>query len=192
MSKSAGRGAASWRVRTERLLAELPPADAEWYRRKFAAYQAAWARRGMLEIPDEVDPRLESTGAAPSWRLMAGCIERGDLLCAVLGADAAVGEQPPPGLTWRAYTEGLLVALPAVDAAWYRARFEKFTAWWAKHGVADIPDEADPHEERRGKAPSWRRLARAITSGDIMCTSLGLTDSPTQRERYRKAKEAAE
>ena len=183
----AGR---TWRQQTEDLLAGLPPADAEWYRRRYAAYQAARARRGLDEMPDEADPRLEAAGAAPSWRLMARCVLENDLLCSALGPDAAIGEQAPPGQTWRQYTEALLAALPSADAAWYRTKFDKFMAWWAKRGVAAIPDEADPHEERRGKAPSWRRLARAITTGDIMCTSLGFTDTPGQRERYRKLKEA--
>ena len=180
----------TWREYTETLLVGLPPADAEWYRRKFAAYQAAWAHRGLAEIPDEADPKLEAARAAPSWRLMARCLLENDLLCSALGPDAAIGEQAPPGQTWRQYTEGLLAAQPAVDAAWYRAKFDKFTAWWAKRGVTEIPDEAAPYEERRGRAPSWRRLARAITAGDIMCTSLGFTDSPGQREKYRKLKEA--
>ena len=72
----------SWKEFTEFLLATIPRYEAEWYRGKFRKFLDWWAVHGYPDgIPDEADPKLESSKKAPSWRRLAKCILKNDKLC---------------------------------------------------------------------------------------------------------------
>ena len=98
----------------------------------------------------------------------------------------------PPGHTWKSYTEFLLATLPKYESEWYLAKFSHFFSWFEKHeGIKreDVPDEADPKLEAGKKAPSWRRLARAILTNDKICKSLSFAQTKGQWSKYNKFKE---
>ncbi len=89
----------------------------------------------------------------------------------------------PKGHTWQSYSEFLLETMPAATAAHYRKKISVFVKWWEKHGVAPIPDEADPLLERTRKAPSWRRICRVLLKNDYWCRGLSFSQTKTQLER---------
>lgn len=100
--------------------------------------------------------------------------------------------QKPPGHTWKSYTEFLLNTLPKYEKEWYQAKFDHFFKWFEKHeGIKkeDVPDEADPKLEAGKKAPSWRRLARAIITNDKICKSLSFSQTKGQWDKYLYFKE---
>jgi predicted phosphoadenosine phosphosulfate sulfurtransferase len=93
----------------------------------------------------------------------------------------------PPGHTWESFVELLLSTMPHATAEHYRMKIGVFLRWWAKKGVAEIPDEADAKDEAGRKAPSWRRIAKAILRNDYWCKGLSFTQHESQSyERYRK------
>lgn len=97
----------------------------------------------------------------------------------------------PPGHTWKSYAQFLLSTLPRYEAEWYKKKFERFFWWWEHHygvKVGDVPDEADPKQEAARKAPSWRRIARAVITNDKLCRSLSFAQSPRQWEKYEEMK----
>lgn len=75
--------------------------------------------------------------------------------------------------------------MPPPTAAHYREKIGTFLKWWAKHGVEDIPQEADPKLEALRKAPSWRRICKVLLKNDYWCK--GLSFSQTKREMERIA-----
>jgi predicted phosphoadenosine phosphosulfate sulfurtransferase len=93
----------------------------------------------------------------------------------------------PPGHTWESFVELLLSTMPHATAEHYRMKIGVFLRWWGKKGVAEIPDEADAKDEAGRKAPSWRRIAKAILRNDYWCKGLSFTQHESQSyERYRK------
>ncbi len=91
----------------------------------------------------------------------------------------------PAGFTWQSYAVFLLDSMPPPTAAHYREKIGTFLKWWAKHGVEDIPQEADPKLEALRKAPSWRRICKVLLKNDYWCK--GLSFSQTKREMERIA-----
>jgi predicted phosphoadenosine phosphosulfate sulfurtransferase len=73
----------SWKGYVEFLLETLPRYVAEWYRGKFKTFFAWWEKHGvpLEEVPDEADPKLEAKKAVPSWRRVARCLLKNDLIC---------------------------------------------------------------------------------------------------------------
>ena len=54
-------------------------------------------------------------------------------------------------------------------------------------GGRQAADEADPEEEARRKAPSWRRICKVILKNDRMCRGLGFTQHKSSSyDNYRK------
>ena len=91
----------------------------------------------------------------------------------------------PEGHTWRSYTEFLLDTMPPPTAEHYREKINTFLKWWAKHGFEEIPQEADPKQESRRKAPSWRRICKTLLKNDYWCK--GLSFGQTKRDMERQA-----
>lgn len=91
----------------------------------------------------------------------------------------------PQGHTWQSYAEFLLETMPPPTAAHYRKKIRTFLRWWAKHGVEEIPQEADAKQEALRKAPSWRRICKTLLKNDYWCK--GLSFSQTKREMERQA-----
>lgn len=68
-------------------------------------------------------------------------------------------------------------------------RIRDFIAKWEAQGYADgLPDEAPSKLEANGKAPSYRRICKAILSNDLHCASLGY--SRPNSEAYGAIKRA--
>ena len=86
----------------------------------------------------------------------------------------------PEGHTYESYAKFLLQTMPPYLAEHYTAKIKKFLAWWEKEGVAIIPDAADPRDESRRKAPSWRRICKVLLKNDYWCK--GLSFAQTKRE----------
>lgn len=95
----------------------------------------------------------------------------------------------PKGHTYRSYTEFLLQTMPPYVAAHYQSKINTFLTWWAAHGWAEIPDEADLDLEAKRKVPSWRRICKVILKNDYWCK--GLSFSQTKREMERQLALAA-
>jgi predicted phosphoadenosine phosphosulfate sulfurtransferase len=114
----------------------------------------------------------------------------GALYCGVRGNILGNGEVTlPPGHTWESFTRFLLSTLPEDEAEHYRDKFAVFIHWWRTERGLEIVDEADKKIEAARKAPSWRRLAKAILRNDRMCKSLSFgqqVSRTTSWERYRK------
>lgn len=90
----------------------------------------------------------------------------------------------PDGHTYESYARFLLDTMPPYLAEHYRAKIDKFIAWWEKEGVAVIPDSADPKLEAARKVPSWRRVCKVLLKNDYWCK--GLSFSQTKREMEKQ------
>lgn len=100
--------------------------------------------------------------------------------------------QKPPGHSWKSYAEFLLSTLPRYEQEWFRRKFDHFFGWWLKHygiEIDQVPDEADPALEAAKKAPSWRRIARAILVNDKIGKSLSFSQTKRQWEKYQEFRE---
>lgn len=91
----------------------------------------------------------------------------------------------PDGHTWESFAKFILKTIPPHTANHYKNKLAKYIFWYSKRGYPDgIPDEADPVLEAKGKAPSWRRLCKALLRNDYWCRSIGF--SPTKSSAYQK------
>jgi len=89
----------------------------------------------------------------------------------------------PDGLTWEEFAHRLLESMPAATAEHYRNKIAVFLNWWMSRGFhRGIPDEADPEDEAARRAPSWRRVCKALLRNDYWCK--GLSFSQTKSEAY--------
>lgn len=97
----------------------------------------------------------------------------------------------PKGTNWRKYTEFLLDTIPRYVAEWFRGKIKTFIEWWMKHGypLGIIPDEADQKLEGRKEVPSWRRIAKAILKNDMICQSIGFSQTKGQYAKLQAMKE---
>lgn len=91
----------------------------------------------------------------------------------------------PSGHTWESFAKFILRTMPPHTSQHYKNKLAKYIFWYSKRGYPDgIPDEADPVLEAKGKAPSWRRLCKALLRNDYWCRSIGF--SPTKSSAYQK------
>lgn len=97
----------------------------------------------------------------------------------------------PEGHTWQSFTEFLLDTLPESEAENYRNKFAVFVSWWRTKGWPEIPDEADPKLEAAKKAPSWRRMARAVLRNDHACKSLSFAPQRATEQAYKRYRKLA-
>ncbi|AZF90319.1 MAG: co-activator of prophage gene expression [Phage 5P_3] len=82
----------------------------------------------------------------------------------------------PEGHTWESFAMLLLESLPPRTQEHFRNKIAVFLHWWASRGyMGGIPDEVDPKEEAEHKAPSWRRICKALLKNDYWCKSLSFS-----------------
>jgi predicted phosphoadenosine phosphosulfate sulfurtransferase len=82
----------------------------------------------------------------------------------------------PQGHTWESYAKLLLTSMPPKARERYETKIAVFLNWYSMRGYPDgIPDEADPKMEAGKKAPSWRRVCRAMLKNDYWCKSLSFS-----------------
>lgn len=82
----------------------------------------------------------------------------------------------PVGHTWKSFAELLIKSMPDVTQEHFENKIILFQQWWIKKGYPDgIPDEADYRLEAARKAPSWRRVCKALLRNDYWCKGLGFS-----------------
>lgn len=100
-----------------------------------------------------------------------------------------IKSEKPEGMNWQQYTIFLLESLglyaPELRDHYYR-KIKRFFYWWDhKYNVPieDVQDEAQSSIESKRKAPTWRRIARAIEKNDFWMTrlSFGQTKSDVKK-----------
>jgi predicted phosphoadenosine phosphosulfate sulfurtransferase len=97
----------------------------------------------------------------------------------------------PEGHTWRSFATLLLDTMPERTADHYREKISVFLRWWVSKGYPQIPDEAPHGEEAAKKAPSWRRICKALLRNDYWCKGLSFTQTKSPYyEKYRKQQRA--
>lgn len=104
----------------------------------------------------------------------------------------------PEGHTWESFATLLLDSMPKPTSEHYRNKIAVFLKWWQCRGFDQgIPDEADPKDEAARRAPSWRRICKALLRNDYWCKGLSFSQhkdssSYVRYARMMKAKRAAE
>jgi predicted phosphoadenosine phosphosulfate sulfurtransferase len=91
----------------------------------------------------------------------------------------------PEGHTWETFAKMLIDTMPPKTAEHYRNKVAVFLHWWAIRGYSNgIPDEANNRDEADRKAPSWRRICKALLRNDYWCK--GLSFGQHKSEAYTK------
>lgn len=107
----------------------------------------------------------------------------------------------PPGHTWKSFAQLIIDSMPKELADHYDDKIFQFISWWRSKGYfVDekgkqhfvgynnyIPDEVDSRLEAEKKAPSWRRICKALLRNDYWCK--GLSFSQTNSHSYQRYKE---
>lgn len=93
----------------------------------------------------------------------------------------------PDGHTWESFAHLLLNSLPDTVADHFKNKIATFINWYRDDGYPDgIPDENDPLLEASKKAPSWRRVCKALLRNDYWCKGLGFSQQTgTAHEQYK-------
>lgn len=94
----------------------------------------------------------------------------------------------PDGHTWESFSRLLLETMPPPSREHFENKIAQFIAWYSDRGFPDgIPDEAPPDDEAAKRAPSWRRIAKALLRNDYWCKGLSFTQTKSHAyERYKK------
>jgi predicted phosphoadenosine phosphosulfate sulfurtransferase len=93
----------------------------------------------------------------------------------------------PEGHTWESFSKMLLASMPPATKDHFENKIAVFLHWWEERGYPfGIPDEADIHDEAAKKAPSWKRICKALLRNDYWCKGLSFT--MTKSEAYEKYK----
>lgn len=108
----------------------------------------------------------------------------------------------PEGHTWQSFAKLLLQSMPKELADHYDDKICQFISWWHAKGSwydsdgnphfcggsygQTIPDEAPAELEAERKAPSWRRICKALLRNDYWCK--GLSFSQTDSASYQRYK----
>jgi len=72
----------TWKSFAQQLLGSMPPRMREHFENKIAIWLKWWAdHRGVTEIPDEADRKVEAAHAAPTWRRVCKMLLRNDYWC---------------------------------------------------------------------------------------------------------------
>lgn len=79
------------------------------------------------------------------------------------------------GHTWETFAHLLLDSMPHQVAEHYRNKVAIFIRWWLERGYLRIPDESSPQLEAQRKAPSWRRVCKALLRNDYWAKGLGFS-----------------
>lgn len=82
----------------------------------------------------------------------------------------------PEGLTWQGFAELLIQSMPPATKVHYENKMLLFQRWWMERGYPDgIPDEAPYDIEAARKAPSWRRICKALLRNDYWFKGMGFS-----------------
>ncbi len=93
--------------------------------------------------------------------------------------------QKPEGHTWESFAKLLLASMPEKTKVHFENKISVFLKWWQDRGYPNgIPDEVDVELEAHKKAPSWRRVCKALLRNDYWCKGLSFTQ--TKAEAYEK------
>lgn len=94
----------------------------------------------------------------------------------------------PPGHTWQSFAKMLLATMPDKSRGHYENKIAVFLKWYADRGFPNgIPDASDPKLEADKKAPSWRRVCKALLRNDYWFKGLSFTQQKTAAyEKYLK------
>lgn len=93
--------------------------------------------------------------------------------------------QKPNGHTWESFAKLLLSSMPEKTKVHFENKISVFLKWWQDRGYPNgIPDEVDVELEAHKKAPSWRRVCKALLRNDYWCKGLSFTQ--TKAEAYEK------
>ncbi len=94
----------------------------------------------------------------------------------------------PAGHTWESFARMLLASQPPQTREHFENKIAVFLHWWAVRGYPNgIPDEAAPEDEAAKRAPSWRRICKALLRNDYWCKGLSFTQQKSAAyESYRK------
>lgn len=91
----------------------------------------------------------------------------------------------PAGHTWESFAKSILETMPRNTGEHYKNKVAVYINWYMKRGYPEgIPDESDYRLEQIGKAPSWRKIVKALLRNDYWCKTLGF--SPTKTSAYSK------
>lgn len=94
----------------------------------------------------------------------------------------------PEGHTWESFARLLLSSMPPRTKEHYENKIAVFCRWWMTRGHPHgIPDESPSDAESEKKAPSWRRICKALLRNDYWCKGLSFTQTKSEAyERYMK------
>lgn len=94
----------------------------------------------------------------------------------------------PQGHTWQSFAMLLLESMPNKTREHYKNKIAVFLNWYGARGYLNgIPDEANVNDEAAKKAPSWRRICKALLRNDYWCKGLSFSQTKSQAfERYQK------
>lgn len=88
----------------------------------------------------------------------------------------------PQGYTWQGFAMMLLKSMPDQTRMHYENKIWVFLKWWMERGYpTGIPDEADPKEEAKREAPSWRRICKSLLRNDYWCKGLSFSQHTSHR-----------
>lgn len=94
----------------------------------------------------------------------------------------------PAHLTWEQFAHLLMDTMPQRTAEHYKDKIAVFIKWYEDRGYPDgIPDAADYDDERNKRAPSWRRVCKALLRNDYWCKGLGFSQQTGNgHQRYKQ------
>lgn len=92
----------------------------------------------------------------------------------------------PPQHTWQSFAQLLVNSMPPKTKEHYQNKILLHRRWWEERGYdGGMPDEASYEMEAARKAPSWRRIVKALLRNDYWCKGLGFTQhKSTAYEKY--------
>jgi predicted phosphoadenosine phosphosulfate sulfurtransferase len=109
-------------------------------------------------------------------------------------ASGTIRISKPDNHTWQSYSEVILNSMPKEMKEHYQAKIHTFLRWYEERGYRNgIPDAAEPKEEAKRTAPSWRRIAKMLLRNDYWAKGLSFSQTKHgyhyQRYLERKKKE---
>jgi predicted phosphoadenosine phosphosulfate sulfurtransferase len=92
----------------------------------------------------------------------------------------------PNGHTWQTFARLLLATMPEHMSEHYGRKIDQFLYWWEARGVK-VQDEVEPALEASRKAPSWRRICKALLRNDYWCKGLSFSQlQSTDPDSYKR------
>ncbi len=105
-----------------------------------------------------------------------------------------IKSEKPEGMSWQQYAIWLLETIglyaPELRDHYYR-KIKRFFYWWdRKYGIpiSQVQDSADTKIESAHRAPTWRRIARALEKNDFWMSRLSFSETKGDVERLFELK----